>query len=135
MQSKGWTGGGRFQMARVGDGVLIHFNHLTSRGGKFQSNIGDFFRKSARDIRPVYGPFGARIWVQHSGKERRIDVDNVAKACLDSLTGILWYDDAQVKTLRVDKISEDQDQVYFHAFPLEAEPDDRELATLLKDVD
>jgi crossover junction endodeoxyribonuclease RusA len=33
----------------------------------------------------------------------RCDVDNVAKAILDSLTGIAWEDDAQVARLVVEK--------------------------------
>lgn len=33
----------------------------------------------------------------------RCDVDNVAKAVLDALTGIAWADDAQVQRLVVEK--------------------------------
>ena len=132
---KGWSGGGRFQMARLGPALMIHFNHLTSRGGKFQADMGDFFRKNARDIRPDFAPYDVRIWIEHTGKERRIDVDNVAKACLDCLTGVLWQDDAQVKRLLVEKRQGMMDQVHMLAKPCTDLPDACALEDYLKDID
>ncbi|MDV7338067.1 RusA family crossover junction endodeoxyribonuclease [Terasakiella sp. A23] len=121
-------------MARIYGGVLVHFTHLTSRGGKFQSDIGDFFRKNAKDIRASYDPFEVSIWIEHTGKERRVDVDNVAKACLDSLTGVLWQDDAQVKRLIVEKMSGEADHVYMLAKPCETLPNMDQLNDLLKEI-
>jgi Holliday junction resolvase RusA-like endonuclease len=37
------------------------------------------------------------------GGRRRVDIDNVAKACLDSLNGIAYLDDSQVVDLHAHK--------------------------------
>ncbi len=39
--------------------------------------------------------------VAHTSKP---DADNLAKAVMDALTGVLWADDAQVRSLRVEKL-------------------------------
>lgn len=114
-----WQGGGRIRIKIMSDGGLgVHFNQLTSRGGRLQNDFKDCIKKYARDLRPDYQPYEVRLWVSHTGKERRIDVDNVAKACLDCLTGVAWFDDAQVRRLHVEKVPDEQDQVYMLARPL-----------------
>jgi Holliday junction resolvase RusA-like endonuclease len=40
---------------------------------------------------------------------KRPDVDNLAKAILDALTGVLWRDDAQICRLHIDKRYTDDD--------------------------
>lgn len=55
--------------------------------------------------------------VPHTSKP---DAENVAKAALDSLTGLLWVDDSQVFDLRVKKLyaaGEEQPGVYVEVQP------------------
>jgi len=41
---------------------------------------------------------------------KRPDVDKLARACLDALTGILWHDDSQVTSLTAIKTYADQSE-------------------------
>lgn len=47
---------------------------------------------------PKRVPKRRRVW-----PERRPDLDKLCRACLDSLTGIVWRDDSQVVRLEADK--------------------------------
>lgn len=100
----GWTGSGRFRVARSADALIVRFGRLSTRTGSMKRAIGDFFRKHYRRHRAVHDPFEVTIWIEQPGNGRRLDCDNVAKACLDALTGIVWIDDSQVVRLHVEKV-------------------------------
>jgi len=51
--------------------------------------------------RPVTGDVEVRIVVRGKTRRRKFDLDNIAKAILDGLTGVAYYDDAQVVALEV----------------------------------
>jgi Holliday junction resolvase RusA-like endonuclease len=53
--------------------------------------------------KPFTGPVGISA-VFRFGTKRRIDIDNVLKAVLDSLNGILYEDDSQVMEIQVRKV-------------------------------
>ena len=100
----GWRGGGRFRVARLGERLLIRFTGLTSRGGALKKDLGDFFRKDYRDWRADFRPYEVAIRIDITDEApKRLDVDNVAKAVLDALTGAVWKDDSQVMRLTVEK--------------------------------
>ena len=102
LANHGWIGRHAIRVARVDGMAVVHFPRVTSQGGRVRNAIGDFFRKQYTHVRPAMDRFAVRIWIV--GGNRNLDVDNVAKACLDALTGVLWHDDRQVDDLRVTRL-------------------------------
>lgn len=130
----GWRGGGRFRVARVGGTLLVRFQLLTTNTGKLKADMGAFFRKDYDAIRADFRSYDVRIWLD-SRPHARIDVDNVAKACLDALTGVIWRDDRQVVRLLVEKSTGDQSAVVLAVKPCDGAADDGALGILLEAAD
>ena len=99
----GWIGRGKVRAARLEGALLLRFHGLTTRGGKLQTPIAEFFRKDYRRLRPSFEPYAVTIWIECGPTTPKLDVDNVAKVCLDALTGAVWADDRQVVRLEVTK--------------------------------
>jgi hypothetical protein len=118
----GWIGRGKVRAARVDGTLLLRFHGLSTRGGKLQTPIADFFRKDYRRLRPGFEPYAVRIWVELGPLAPKLDVDNVAKACLGALTGAVWADDSQVVRLEVAKTPGERDAVTLAIRPADAAP-------------
>lgn len=124
----GWTGGGRFRVARIDGALVLWFAGLSSRGGRLKSDIGAFFRKDYRTPPADFGAYDVRIWIE-TGPDagRRIDADNVAKACLDALTGIVWKDDNQVVRLTVEKLPAEGEAITLAVRPVDRPTENSDL--------
>lgn len=79
--------------------------HLYEKKGKENKSdyIEDIQTKLRSDPNPLW-PFKGRLHLQFSVSDKlsrlnKIDLDNLAKAILDSLQGIVFEDDAQIDTL------------------------------------
>ncbi len=107
----GWTGSGRFRVARIDGTLVLRFGGLSTQAGRMKRAIGDFFRKDYRRYRASHEPFAVTIWIEQPEDGRRLDCDNVAKACLDALAGVVWRDDSQVVRLVAEKVQSDGEAV------------------------
>jgi hypothetical protein len=130
----GWVGRGKTRAARVEGTLLLRFHGLSTRGGKLQTPIADFFRKDYRKLRPSYERFAVSIWIELGPATPKLDVDNVAKACLDALTGAVWVDDAQVVRLEVVKTPGERGTITLAIRP-GVHPDTAGLEALLRRAD
>lgn len=74
---------------------------MTKRGKENKEAMAWEARSQYRG-RPLDGPICLKMAVWHADR-RRHDLDNLCKALLDSLTGILWLDDNQIQTLILSK--------------------------------
>lgn len=96
----------------------LRVDAVTSQTRRFKGLIGEFFRTEFKRTRPKWGPFEVVITIEKTPDSPRHDVDNVAKAVLDALTGIVFHDDSQVERLFVEKIDGERARVKVRARPL-----------------
>jgi crossover junction endodeoxyribonuclease RusA len=73
--------------------------------------VREFFRKSFPAARPRWGEFSVDIVMEYMGDPPHMDLDNLAKALLDSLSGAAFHDDSQVARLLVERRRGEREQV------------------------
>ena len=113
----GWRGGGRFRIARIDGWTILRFAKLSTRRTAFTEALATFFRKERIAGRPSFDAFEVLIRIDTPAPRWRLDVDNVAKACLDALTGRLWKDDSQVMRLVCEKHDAESERIVVFARP------------------
>jgi crossover junction endodeoxyribonuclease RusA len=106
-----WTGLGKVR-AREADGVLeLIVDGLTTQAKYYKPLIYEFFRKEWRGSRPAWGDFWVEIDMDYVGDPPWLDLDNLAKAILDSIKGHAFHDDAQVSRLLVQRRAGERERI------------------------
>jgi crossover junction endodeoxyribonuclease RusA len=89
-------------------GSPISVNKLY-RGRRFLTKEGERIKNEYRyeayrqyEGKPFKGPLFVSVLVFYNDK-RKHDLDNILKALLDSMTGILWEDDSQIQEIIISK--------------------------------
>lgn len=121
----------RARAGRLGDGAVVVFEGATTRSSAFRPEALKAFRRDLKDRGPNYENFEARIWIEGYRRGRRLDADNVAKACLDALTGLIWRDDRQVTRLVVEKLAGGGERIVVAARPTSLAEASDDLASVL----
>lgn len=92
-------------------GVELHVDGLTTQAKYYKPLLREFFRLHLPGLRPRWGDFSAHIVMEHVGDPPHMDLDNLAKAMLDSATGRVFHDDHQVARLLVERSEADREGV------------------------
>jgi len=82
----------------------VRVDALTSQSAKFKDLIAAYFRTEFKRVGPKYGAFEIVIEIEHNADSPVHDVDAVARAVVEALTGIVFHDDSQVQRLHVEKV-------------------------------
>lgn len=105
----------------TGDELNLRVDALTTQTRRFKALIGDFFRLEFKRVRPKWGPYEVVIQIERCENSPVHDVDNVAKAVLDALTGVVFHDDSQVERLLVTKVMGERPRISVTARPMARE--------------
>ena len=95
------------------DGALeVRCFGLTTQAKYYKPQLKEFFRKDFTPLRPGYGDYAVHIVMEYTGDPPWMDLDNLAKALLDSVTGNAFADDHQVARLLVERRVGDREGIY-----------------------
>lgn len=96
----------------------LRVDAVTAGSARFTTLIGAFFAAEFR--RPREGAFEIVIEIERAADAPAQDVDQVAKAVLDGLSGVVFHDGSRVERLRVEKTTGDRARVKVRARPIRA---------------
>jgi crossover junction endodeoxyribonuclease RusA len=120
----GWVSSGKIRARITTDGALeLTCTGLTTQTKYYKTLLREFFRKTFPRLRPGYGDYSVHIVMEHFGEAPWMDLDNLAKALLDSLTGNVFEDDHQVARLLVERRPGTRDGIWMLAAAIQAAPE------------
>lgn len=106
-----WTGCGKVRAREVKGDLELVVDGLTTQAKYYKPLIYEFFRKEWRGARPAWGDFSVEIDMEHVGEAPWMDLDNLAKAILDSIKGYAFHDDSQVARLLVQRRPSERERI------------------------
>lgn len=104
--------------ADMNGSLHVRVDAVTSQSARFKSLVGDFLSTEFSRVRPQYGPYEVVIEIMRSADSSVHDVDSVARAVIDALTGVVFHDHSQVERLHVEKVAGDSARVKVRARPI-----------------
>ena len=84
---------------------------ITTQAKYYKPLVKEFFRKEMRTVRPNYGDYSVHIVMEYTGDAPWMDLDNLAKALLDSAIGAAFHDDSQVARLLVERREGERERI------------------------
>ncbi len=115
-----WIQNGKVRARITANGALeVSCTGLTTQTKYYKSLLREFFRKDFPKIRPGFGDYSVHIIMEHAGDAPWMDLDNLAKALLDSLSGNVFADDHQVARLLVERRAGERDGIWLLAKVME----------------
>lgn len=100
----------------------VQVDGLTTQAKYYKPLLREFFRKHLPDARPRWGDVSAHIVMEYTGDPPHMDLDNLAKAMLDSVAGTAFHDDSQVARLLVERRAADREGVWMRIAPMGSTP-------------
>ena len=130
-----WVGSARLRAALLGDAFLMQAAGVSTSSRGLRSALRPLFRDPLKGRGPDFRPYAVSIWIEGLGPNDRVDADNIAKACLDALTGLIWRDDRQVVRLQIEKLASEVPRVTLAAEPSKTRAACERLADWLASAD
>ncbi|MEM7767452.1 MAG: RusA family crossover junction endodeoxyribonuclease [Pseudomonadota bacterium] len=116
-----WITKGKVRARLTKDGALeVRCFGLTTQTKYYKTLLKEFFRKDFPPLRPGWGNYSVHIVMEYTGDAPWMDLDNLAKALLDSLTGNAFDDDHQVARLLVERRVGEREGVWMRVTAMDA---------------
>jgi len=113
-----WVRHGKVRARSAAGGYLeVQIEGLTTQAKYYKPLLKEFFRLHL-PVRPRWGDWSAHIVMEFTGDPPHMDLDNLAKALLDSATGAAFHDDSQIARLLVERRRCECDGVWMALAPL-----------------
>lgn len=117
-----WTRHGKVRARLDRSGALeLQVEGLTTQAKYYKPLLKEFFRLHF-SVRPRWGDWSAHIAMEFTGDPPHMDLDNLAKAMLDSATGAAFHDDSQVARLLVERRRTEREGVWMRLAPMDENP-------------
>ena len=113
-------GAGKVRACEDGRALVIVIDGLTTQARYYKPLVYEFFRKEWRGARPAWGDYAVEIVMEHVGEPPWMDLDNLAKALLDSIKGYVFHDDSQVARLLVERREGERERISIRVAPRES---------------
>ena len=119
-EGQGWVRRAKVRARIDASGALeVQVDGLTTQAKYYKPLLREFFRKHLPAARPRWGDFSAHIAMEYTGDPPHMDLDNLAKAMLDSAVGAAFHDDSQVARLLVERRPADREGVWMRLAPID----------------
>lgn len=118
--TQSWTGKGKVRARMLGPALELTVAGLTTQTRYYKVLLREFFRRDFTRISPKYGDFHVHIRMEYTGEAPWMDLDNLAKALLDAVTGAAFHDDSQVSRLLVERVVADSEAIWMRVEPVES---------------
>ncbi len=112
-----WTRSGKVSARTDRGGLEVQVDGLTTQTKYYKPLLREFFRKDFA-TRPRWGDFEVHIVMEYTGDPPHMDLDNLAKAMLDSAVGHVFHDDSQVARLLVERRKSEREGVWMKLSPV-----------------
>ena len=110
---------GKVRAREFDGGLELVVDGLTTQAKYYKPLIYEFFRKEWRGARPAWGDHSVEIEMSYLGEPPWLDLDNLAKAILDSIKGHVFHDDVQVSRLLVQRSPGERERITVRVMRLE----------------
>lgn len=128
------SGAGKVKLHTNGTETLVIIDAVTTQTRPLKKFVAAHAKRQGTGLRVHHGPFEVRIWTSvMAEKSGAHDVDNIAKAILDALSGIFWRDDRQVVRLISERFIGDANRIAVKITPLRQQLDPVPLDQTLLD--
>jgi crossover junction endodeoxyribonuclease RusA len=108
-----WIKAGKVRARITKEGALeVRCFGLTTQAKYYKPLLREFFRKDFTRLRPGHGDYAVHIVMEYTGDPPWMDLDNLAKALLDSVCGNAFVDDHQVARLLVERRVGEREGIY-----------------------
>ena len=120
--TQAWTISGKVRARETELGIEIVIDGLTTQAKYYKPLVYEFFRKEWKGARAAWGDYAVEIRMEHIGDPPWMDLDNLAKALLDSIKGFVFHDDSQVARLLVERFPGDREQITIKVSAMRTKP-------------